>query len=40
MPITSSVDLEQTLREFIDTLDIQNKKDVEEYCVGIFKKVK
>jgi DNA repair exonuclease SbcCD nuclease subunit len=37
---SNSVDLEQTLREFIETLDIQNKKEIELYCIDILKKVK
>lgn len=37
---SGSVDLEQTITEFIETLDIQNKKAVQLYCIDVFKKVK
>ncbi len=40
LSVSDSVDLDQTLRDFIATLDIEDKSEIEAYCIDVLKKVK
>ncbi len=40
LSIADSVDLDLTLRDFIATLDIENKVEIETYCTDVLKKVR